>query len=125
MRDRTRRTLASAGRVLRLGGAAALGLGVIVFLFSFLANGLSPRDGLDWVRKITMLLGSLCLIVGGGALLVSGRDWHGGEEGGREDVFRTFGQEIGLHWSVAVTLVSVDFLVVGTVADLLYISLGA
>lgn len=121
MRERTRKWLASAGRVLRVGGLAALGLGAVTFLFSFLANGLSVRDGLDWARKLLLLVGALALITGGCGILVSGRDRPDEAAAPREDdTFRAFWHEVGMPWGFAVSVAAIDFLVLGTLVDLLY-----
>ena len=73
--DATRRTglLAASLRVLRMGAAAALGLGVVTFLFSFVANGISWQAGLDWARKLLLVVGALMLVTGGCGIFVSGR----------------------------------------------------
>ena len=99
--DATRRTglLAASLRVLRMGAAAALGLGVVTFLFSFVANGISWQAGLDWARKLLLVVGALMLVTGGCGIF-------------------------GMPWGAAVSLASVDFLALGTLADLLYFSLA-
>ena len=126
MGDGTRAGLASAAKVLRLGSLAALGLGAVTFLFAFLAHGLDWATGLDWARKLLLLAGALLLIVGGCGLLVSGRDRPSDAAAPNEDdTFRMFWHEVGMPWGTAVTLASVDFLVLGTLVDLLYSLLAA
>ena len=116
--------LSKVAKVLRFGALAALALGVVVFVFAFLAHGLSWQMGLDWVRKLLLLLGALALITGGCGLLVSGRDRPSGTMTPHEDdTFRAFWHEVGMPWGAAVSLASVDFLALGTLADLLYFSL--
>ncbi|OUO48098.1 hypothetical protein B5F79_01740 [Olsenella sp. An285] len=126
MGENARKGLAGAARVLRLGAMAALGLGVVVFLFAFLAHGLSWSTGLDWSRKLLLLVGALMLITGGCGLFISGRDRPSDTMTPHEDdTFRMFWHEVGMPWGAAVTVASVDFLVLGTVVDLLYFSLAA
>ena len=126
MRERAVRALRSSAKVLAVCGAAALGLAAAVFVFALVAHGLDAMVALDWTRKLMLLLGALCLIVGGCGLLVSGRDRpEGGATPGKDDTFRTFRHEVGMTWGAAVSLAAVDFLVLGTVADLLYFSLSA
>lgn len=125
--DATRRTglLAASLRVLRTGAAAALGLGVVTFLFSFVANGISWQAGLDWARKLLLVVGALMLVTGGCGIFVSGRDRPDGAAIPHEDdTFRAFWHEVGMPWGAAVSLASVDFLALGTLADLLYFSLA-
>ena len=91
--DATRRTglLAASLRVLRMGAAAALGLGVVTFLFSFVANGISWQAGLDWARKLLLVVGALMLVTGGCGIFVSGRDRPDGTATPHEDdTFRAF-----------------------------------
>ena len=126
MGENARKGLAGATRVLRLGALAALGLGVVVFLFAFLAHGLDWATGLDWSRKLLLLVGALMLITGGCGLFVSGRDRPSDAVTPHEDdTFRMFWHEVGMPWGAAVTVASADFLVLGTVVDLLYFSLAA
>lgn len=125
MQERTRAALASAARVLRVGALAALGLGAVAFAFAFVAHGLDAMTGLDWARKLLLLVGALMLITGGCGLLVSGRDRPDGAAAPRQDdTFRAFWHEVGMPWGAAVSLASVDFLVLGTLVDLLYFSLA-
>ena len=113
-----------AARVLRFGALAALALGVVVFVFAFLAHGLNWQMGLDWARKLLLLVGALALITGGCGLLVSERDRPSGTMTPHEDdTFRMFWHEVGMPWGAAVSLAAVDFLLMGTVVDLLYFSL--
>lgn len=124
MRETTGKWLASAVRVLRAGGLAAAGLGVVAFLFSFVANGLSLPDGLDWARKLLLLVGALMLITGGCGLFVSGRDRPDGTvTPHQDDTFRAFWHEVGMPWGAAVSVAAVSFLVLGTLVDLLYLLL--
>lgn len=126
MGDNLRNGLTRAAKVLRLGALAALGLGGATFLFAFLAHGLSWSMGLDWSRKLLILVGALMLVVGGCGLFMSGRDRPDDEGHPHEDDgLRMFQQEMGMPWCVAVSVASLDFLVLGTVVDLLYISLSA
>ena len=124
MAGQDKSVLRRAARVLRVGGAAALGLGVVVFVFAFLAHGLSWEMGLDWARKLLLLIGALALITGGCGLLVSGRDRPSGTMTPHEDdTFRMFWHEVGMPWGAAVSVAAIDFLVLGTLVDLLYFSL--
>ncbi|HJA28151.1 MAG TPA: hypothetical protein IAA15_01065 [Candidatus Olsenella pullicola] len=124
MAGQDKSVLGRAARVLRVGGAAALGLGVVVFVFAFLAHGLSWEMGLDWARKLLLLVGALALITGGCGLLVSGRDRPSGTMTPHEDdTFRMFWHEVGMPWGAAVSVAAIDFLVLGTLVDLLYFSL--
>lgn len=117
-------TLDRAARMLRFGALAALALGVVVFVFAFLSHGLSWQMGLDWARKLLLLVGALALITGGCGLLVSGRDRPSGTMTPHEDdTFRMFWHEVGMPWGAAVSLAAMDFLLLGTVVDLLYFSL--
>ena len=117
-------TLDRAARVLRFGALAALALGVVVFVFAFLSHGLSWQMGLDWARKLLLLVGALALITGGCGMLVSGRDRPSGTMTPHEDdTFRMFWHEVGMPWGAAVSLAAVDFLLLGTAVDLLYFSL--
>ena len=125
MGDRSRRALAGVAKSLRWGGVAAAALGVVTFVFGFLAHGLSLEMGLDWARKLLFLIGSLCLITGGCGLLVSGRDRPDGTMTPHEDdTFRMFWHEIGLPWGAAVSVASIDFLALGTVVELLLVFLA-
>lgn len=124
MAGQDKSVLGRTARVLRVGGAAALGLGVVVFVFAFLAHGLSWEMGLDWARKLLLLIGALALITGGCGLLVSGRDRPSGTMTPHEDdTFRMFWHEVGMPWGAAVSVAAIDFLVLGTLVDLLYFSL--
>ena len=124
MAGQDKSVLGRTARVLRVGGAAALGLGVVVFVFAFLAHGLSWEMGLDWARKLLLLVGALALITGGCGLLVSGRDRPSGTMTPHEDdTFRMFWHEVGMPWGAAVSVAAIDFLVLGTLVDLLYFSL--
>lgn len=125
MGDRARGALLSAARVLAFGGAAALGLGVVTFAFAFVAHGLDWAMGLDWARKLLLLAGALMLVTGGCGLFVSGRDRPDAPaRPGEDDTFRAFWREVGMPWGAAVSIASVDFLVLGTLVDLLYFSLA-
>ena len=124
MAGQDKSVLGRTARVLRVGGAAALGLGAVVFVFAFLAHGLSWEMGLDWARKLLLLIGALALITGGCGLLVSGRDRPSGTMTPHEDdTFRMFWHEVGMPWGAAVSVAAIDFLVLGTLVDLLYFSL--
>ena len=123
MRDTTRRALAGALRCLRVGAIAALGLGAVGFVFAFLAHGLSWQTGLDWARKLLLIVGALALIAGGCGLLISGRDRPDKATPHEDDTFRMFWHEVGLPWGAAVSVAAVSFLVLGTLVDLLYFSL--
>ena len=120
MREKTAKTLRCAAKVLLAGAAAALAMMLVAFVFALISHGADLRAGLDWARKLLYLVGALALVIGGGGLLVSGR---GHKE--KDEALRVFGQEMGMHWAAAVSLASVDFLVLGTLVDLLYISLPA
>lgn len=121
MRETAGKWLASAAKVLRMGGLGAAGLGAVAFVFSFIANGLSWADGLDWARKLLLLVGALLLITGGCGLFVSGRDRPDGTvTPHQDDTFRAFWHEIGMPWGAAASVAAVSFLVLGTLVDLLY-----
>lgn len=125
MGDGTRKALSGVARSLRLGAIAALGLGLISFVFAFLAHGLDWRTGLDWARKLLFVVGSLCLVTGGCGLLVSGRDRPDGVVTPHEDdTFRSFWHEVGLPWGAAVSVASVSFLAAGTVVEMLVFLAG-
>ena len=112
------------GRVLRFGALAALALAAVAFVFAFLSHGLSWQTGLDWARKLLLLVGALALVTGGCGLLVSGRDRpDAGTTPHEDDTFRMFWHEVGMPWGAAVSLAAMDFLLLGTVVDLLYFSL--
>ena len=112
-------------KVLTVGGAAARGLVAVAFVFALVSHGLDWKTGLDWARKLTLLVGALMLITGGCGLLVSGRDRPSGTMTPHEDdTFRMFWHQIGMPWGAAVTVASVDFLVLGTLVDLMYFSLA-
>ena len=90
----------------------------------FVANGLSWPDGLDWARKLLLLVGALMLITGGCGLFVSGRDRPDGTvTPHQDDTFRAFWHEVGMPWGAAVSVAAVSFLVLGTLVDLLYLLL--
>lgn len=115
-----RKALSGVAKSLRLGALAALGLGVVAFVFAFLAHGLDWRTGLDWARRLLFVVGSLCLVTGGCGLLVSGRDRPDGIMTPHEDdTFRSFWHEVGLPWGAAVSVAAVSFLAVGTVVEML------
>lgn len=115
-----RKALSGVVKSLRLGAIAALGLGIVAFVFAFLAHGLDWRTGLDWARKLLFVVGSLCLVTGGCGLLVSGRDRPDGIMTPYEDdTFRSFWHEVGLPWGAAVSVAAVSFLAVGTVVEML------
>ena len=115
-----RKALSGVVKSLRLGAIAALGLGIVAFVFAFLTHGLDWRTGLDWARKLLFVVGSLCLVTGGCGLLVSGRDRPAGIMTPHEDdTFRSFWHEVGLPWGAAVSVAAVSFLAVGTVVEML------
>ena len=125
MQDKTAKALRGAAKVLTVGGAGALGLGAIAFVFALLAHGLDWALGLDWARTLLLPVGALMLITGGCGLFVSGRDRPSDAVTPHEDdTFRMFWHEVGMPWGAAVTVASVDFLVLGTLVDLLYFSLA-
>ena len=125
MQDKTAKALRGAAKVLTVGGAGALGLGAIAFVFALLAHGLDWTTGLDWARKLLLLVGALMLITGGCGLFVSGRDRPSDAVTPHEDdTFRMFWHEVGMPWGAAVSLASIDFLVLGTVVDLVYFSVA-
>lgn len=115
-----RKALSGVVKSLRLGAIAALGLGIVAFVFAFLAHGLDWRTGLDWARKLLFVVGSLCLVTGGCGLLVSGRDRpYGIMTPHEDDTFRSFWHEVGLPWGAAVSVAAVSFLAAGTVVEML------
>ena len=125
MGDKAAKTLRSVAKVLVIGGAAALGLAAVAFVFALVAHGLDWTMGLDWARKLLLLVGALMLITGGCGLFVSGRDRPSDAMTPHEDdTFRMFWHEIGMPWGAAVSVASVSFLVLGTVMDLLYFSVA-
>lgn len=108
------------GRVLRFGALAALALAAVAFVFAFFSHELSWQTGLDWARKLLLLVGALALVTGGCGLLVSGRDRPDGIMTPHEDdTFRSFWHEVGLPWGAAVSVAAVSFLAVGTVVEML------
>lgn len=125
MRDKVRAWLKSAVKVLLFGIVAALGLGLVTFLFAFLTSGLDLGTGLDWPRKVLLMLGAILLIVGGCGLFTSGRDRPDDPaKPDKDPTFQNFWNEVGLPWGVAVALASVGFLAMGSVCDLLYLWLA-
>ena len=126
MRDKVRAWLRSAVRVLLFGIAAALGLGLVTFLFALLTSGLELSTGLDWPRRVLLMLGAVLLVVGGCGLLTSGRDRPDDPaKPGKDPTFQNFWNEVGLPWGAAVALASVGSLAVGSLCDLLYLWLAA
>ncbi len=125
MAEKTAKALRGAARVLAYGGIAALGLAAVAFVFALVSHGLDWSAGLDWARKLLLLVGALCLITGGCGLFVSGRDRPSDAVTPHEDdTFRMFWHEVGMPWGAAVSLASIDFLVLGTVVDLVYFSVA-
>lgn len=125
MKPSTASKLRAAARVLRFGAIAAAGLGLVAFAFALIAHGFDLNAGLDWARKITLILGALMLITGGCGLLVSGRDRPDAQMTPHEDdTFRMFWHEIGMPWGAAVSIAAVSFIVVGSLVDLVYLVLA-
>ena len=60
MGDKAAKTLRSVAKVLAVGGVAAVGLAVVVFVFALVAHGFDGMTGLDWVRKLLLLVGRSC-----------------------------------------------------------------
>ena len=58
MQEKTRRAAGALGKAVLYGGAAALGLAILTFLFAFLTGGFDARLGLDWARRVTSALAS-------------------------------------------------------------------
>lgn len=126
MADKVRDMVRRTGRVLRFGALAALALAAVAFVFAFFSHGLSWQTGLDWARKLLLLVGALALVTGGCGLLVSGRDRpDAGTTPREDDTFRMFWHEVGMPWGAAVSVAAVSFLALGTVGDLLYFFLVA
>ena len=116
--------LGSVARVLSFGAVAAACLGAVVFLFSLFAHGFDWLAGLDWSRKVVLVIGALMLISGGCGIFVSGRDRPDATlTPNEDDTFRMFWHEVGMPWGAAVCVASVSFLAVGTLVDLLFFSL--
>ena len=125
MGDKAAKTLRSVAKVLAVGGVAAVGLAAVVFMFALFAHGFDGMTGLDWVRKLLLLVGALMLITGGCGLFVSGRDRPSDTMTPHEDdTFRMFWHQIGMPWGAAVSVASIDFLVLGTLVDLVYFSVA-
>ena len=47
MQEKTRHAAGALGKAVLYGGAAALGLAILTFLFAFLTSGFDARLGLD------------------------------------------------------------------------------
>ena len=116
------RALAGVVWSLRAGALAALGLAAAGFLFGFASGGLDVAEGLDWARKLLLVVGALCLVTGGCGLLVSGRDRPDAARPREDDTFRAFRLEVGLPWGAAVSVAAVSFLALGTLAEVLLVA---
>lgn len=122
MNEKTGRALRGAAKALRYGMIASLVMGAITFVFAFLSGGLSLTLGLDWVRRMLPVVGALCLVVGGAGLLFAGsprRDASLGLE--KDEALSSFQHAMGISWATALIVASVDFFLVGIVADLLFL----
>lgn len=125
MREKARRALAGTGAALRYGALVALGVGAATFLFAFLTGGLDAVHALDWARRILFLGGAFCLILGAVGLLFSGSEYRDARLGfAKDDVLNSFERVAGISWATAVIVASVDFLALGTVAEVLFLVLG-
>lgn len=111
--------LRGAAAALAYGALGAAALAFATFAFAFLTGGLDAALGLDWARRVTFILGSLCMVIGAMGLLTSRGDLHdqgpspAGDQG-------PLGRAAGMSWPAALIIASVGFLAVGTVAELLY-----
>lgn len=125
MKERTKRVFEGVAKAVRYGLLVALGIAALAFVFGFLTDGLNALIGLEWVRRILFVLAAFCLIVGGAGLLFAGsprRDASLGLEKG--EALSSFEHAVGISWATALVVAAVDFLLVGSVADLLVIFLS-
>ena len=72
MQEKTRRAARALGKAVLYGGAAALGLAILTFLFAFLTGGFDARLGLDWARRVLYVIGGVCVVVSGAGLFFAG-----------------------------------------------------
>lgn len=72
MQEKTRRAAGALGKAILYGGAAALGLAILTFLFAFLTSGFDARLGLDWARRVLYVIGGVCVVVSGAGLFFAG-----------------------------------------------------
>lgn len=72
MQEKTRRAAGALGKAVLYGGAAALGLAILTFLFAFLTGGFDARLGLDWARRVLYVIGGVCVVVSGAGLFFAG-----------------------------------------------------
>lgn len=113
--------LKSAVKVLLFGIVAALGLGLVTFLFALITSGLDLATAIDWPRKVLLMLGAVLLVAGGCGLLVSGRERPDAPAKPNQDhTFQDFWNEVGMSWPAAACLAAVVLLVMGSLFDLLY-----
>lgn len=125
MRGSTSGALKGVLQALRYGGYVAGGIAVATFAFAFLTGGLSLTLGLDWARRVLYVLGACCLIVGGAGLFFSGsplRDQRAGVAA--DETLSSFEHALGISWATALAVASVDFLVLGTVVELVFLALA-
>lgn len=125
MGERTKHVLGGVAKALYYGLLTALGIAAVTFVFAFLTSGLSWMMGLDWARRILFILAAFCLIVGGAGLLFAGSPRRDSSLGlGKGEALSSFEHAVGISWATALVVASVDFLLVGSIADLLVIFLS-
>lgn len=118
--------LRGAAAALAYGALGAAALAFATFAFAFLTGGLDVALGLDWARRVTFVLGSLCMVVGAMGLLFSGGGQSGQDPGPSPAGDQgPLGRAAGMSWPGALIVASVGFLAVGTVAELLYAAVVA
>lgn len=118
MQEKTRRAAGALGKAVLYGGAAALGLAILTFLFAFLTGGFDARLGLDWARRVLYVIGGVCVVVSGAGLFFAGdapRDQRIGFK--KDETLSAFERAPGISWPWALLAGSVAFFLLGVILD--------
>lgn len=104
---------------LRYGAAVAGAIAAAGFVLGFVANGFAWTVGLEWARRLTYVLGAVCLIAGGAGLFFSGSPRSDAAAGvASDETMRAFEHAVGISWPWALVVATADFVVLGVVLDL-------
>ncbi len=121
MKPSTKKTLVICAKTFGISVAGSLVAALFVFLVSFVANGMSWLAGLEWVRRILYIIGSIVLIVGAVGMLFSGEEYRGSRIGfNKDEVFAEFKDHAGITWATALILVAFAILLVATASDFFF-----
>ena len=123
MQEKTRRAAGALGKAVLYGGAAALGLAILTFLFAFLTGGFDARLGLDWARRVLYVIGGVCVVVSGAGLFFAGnapRDQRIGFK--KDETLSAFERARGISWPWSLLAGSVALFLLGVILDLLLVA---